>query len=97
MIGRFEFWSQGGGRRVRGECASSRPSPPPFGLLSLAMFSAVGAMFELGASLSRIDRMHARAHVRSVGVQTEMVDTYDLDPATPEPGVRFHMMQVRRR
>lgn len=67
------------------------------GILSLGIFPAVGAMFELGGSLSRIERMHARMRASSAGVETAMIGTYDLDPATLEPGVRFRTMEVRRR
>jgi hypothetical protein len=67
------------------------------GLLGGVLFPGAAALFQLGAGLTQVERMHARIGANlAANVETEMVGVYEVDPATNEPGLRIREVQVHR-
>jgi hypothetical protein len=65
-------------------------------VVTLCVFPAVGALFQLGAALAAIDRMH-HAHLSEGASSTrETIGTYEVDPATMNAGHRLHDVRVSR-
>ena len=64
-------------------------------IVGLTTFPAVGAIVQLGAALSAVDRMHASKHA-AYETAREAIGTYEVDPATLAAGLHLREVEVRR-